>query len=180
MSAALSIAAGERGKLRVFALRPPLSDLADPGAVIDALFAALGVDQLNAADIQIVAIADLEGMSLSAFLHQAYEVPRDQLTRNRALLDGAGGRVALLRSGAFGGRAVTLTLPPDGPARLLAILDEPGPGPVPLKPMTRPETGSMAAPPRPAKSEAAILGRVAMIALLVIFALTFVMILVAR
>lgn len=170
MSAGLTVTSGERGMLRVFALDAELAALPTPEAVTDALFAALGVTMLEAADIQIVTLADLSGLRLTDFLREAYDVPDAQINAHRGLLDAVTGKVALLRSGAFAGQAVTL--PSEGPARLLACLDEPGVGPVPLVPLPFPDAGTLAVPARPARSDAAILGRVAMAALLAIFALT--------
>lgn len=172
------VPAGEYGKLRVIALPTDLAKTLAPPDGWQPLFAALGVDYLQAADIQLVDIAALGEMTLGEFLQEAYEIAPEQLAPVAAQLQAQSGYVVLLRSGAFGGRAQQLVLQ-DG-VHLVAFLSEPGPGPLALGPLPAAgAAGHLAGPARPTPSNAAILGRVATVALLVIFALTALMVWVA-
>ena len=177
-TAPLLVPAGEYGKLRVIALPTDLAHRLAPPADWQLLFAALGVDYLQAADIQLVDIAALGDMTLGDFLQDAYEIGPEQLAPVAAQIQAQSGYVVLLRSGAFGGRAQQMVLQ-DG-VRLVAFLSEPGPGPLAFGPLPAAgAAGHLAGPTRPIPSNAAILGRVATVALLVIFALTALMVWVA-
>jgi hypothetical protein len=183
MTERMEVKEGERGRVRVFAVDLAPSELAafrDPDGDWP-LKAALGADTLDPAHVEAFPVSDLEGLGLSGYLSEGHGIPDDQLADMRARLDAQTGPVMVLTSRAFHGTAQTLT--PRAPLRLLASFTEERP-PVSFAPLpsgdagrTAPSDDSTAAPPR--KSAAAQSGRVAMIALLVLFALAAVVIWVA-
>lgn len=109
-------------------------------------------------------------------------VSRDDLEDEHVVIEGLKGTVLIVGSRAFGGQAQVLT--PRAPVTLVATLNEEK-APVQFEPL--PSAGAQVAPaPEEAteaepkkKSDAAMLGRVAMIALLVLFVLTAVVVWVA-
>ncbi|WP_415401916.1 hypothetical protein [Tateyamaria sp. SN3-11] len=107
----IDIAASEVGVIRVFALSmtdteaKALKD--DPAA----LNMSLGAD-VDAEQVELFPITDLEGVGLVGYLAEGNAVPMDQLTPDRAKLDRVGGWVMILFSRAFGGQAATLTPSP--------------------------------------------------------------------
>lgn len=168
MTAAIKISATEHGKVRVFALDYALAmELAHTGA-IDRLCRALGVDELQEADVQIVQLQDIAEMGLVAFLTEAYGIDADEIAPVAEDLRALKGTVAILRSGAFGGKPVTLKT--GGEARLVATLTEPNPAIPPMTPLTSEAAeGRVAASGGKAKpSDAAMSGRIAMIVLLLL------------
>lgn len=123
MSDPLTIAAGEHGVIRVFALemRPEQAAfLREPGAVDQ----MLGVEGLDPAQIDVIRLADLEDLGLAGYLTEGCGIPEDQIAPDRAKLAALTGYVLVLRSRAFGGRAVRLTPAPG--LRLIASYREPG------------------------------------------------------
>lgn len=161
------VRANEHGKLRVFTLSEDLAAQIDQSGGMDPLFAALGVDRLNAADIQVIALADLDEIGLTGLLKAGYGIARSAYADQSEMLNALTGHVALLRSGAFMGQEVRL--PSDGPARLIACFDEPGAPAAPMTPLrsdgakgTTGDVGTRGARP----SDAAMSGRIAMAVLL--------------
>lgn len=176
MSDQIAITATEAGVVRLFAV-----DL-DP-ADLEAfhrrngrwpLQEALGADLLDPGHVDLIRIGDLEGVGLRGYLEQGMGVSRAELDSAGAVLDGLSGAVLVVGSRAFGGQAQHLTV--RAPLRYLASLHEETP-PVRFDPL--PE-GPPAAPKRRPPSAAAMSGRVAMVALFLMFALTALMIWIAR
>ena len=173
------VRAGERGRVRVFALDYQLSmEIAHIGTY-DRLYRALGVDGLQDEDVQIVDIKALEELGLSGFLTEGYGVSEAEVSQIAETLDALQGKVAVIRSGAFQGAEVTL--PSASEARLVAILGEPEaelPSPVPLESDSA-RAGSVdvhETTSRPPKSDARIGGMVAtaVLVFLAIFVVGFV------
>lgn len=161
------VRANEHGKLRIFALSDDLAAQIETLGTMDPLFAALGVDRLNAADIQVVPVADLDEIGLTGLLTAGYGIGPAEYADHAEMLNALSGHLALLRSGAFMGQEVRL--PADGPARLIACFDEPGAGTPPMTPLrsdsakgTTGDVGTGRARP----SDAAMSGRIAMAVLL--------------
>lgn len=175
MSDRFEVGKGERGIVRLFALDLPEGEAA--GFAGAALEEALGAGGLDAQYVEVFPVADLKGLGLSGYMTEGLGIPAEQIEGDRARLDGLKGHVLVLLSGAFGGRAATLT--PRAPLRWIGTYtEEHAPvtfAPLPSDAAAGEVTGGGAAPP----SRAAISGRVAMVALLVIAALTAVMIWVA-
>jgi hypothetical protein len=170
MTEAAQVLAGERGVVRVFALGYRVSMELAHFEAVDRLKEALGLADLNADDVQIVEIKAIAEMGLSGFLVEAYDVAEDEIATHRDNLDALKGHVAVLRSGAFAGAAATL--PTTGEARLVAVLHEPrmsAPEPMPRYDSA---TGAAGTPQKKPVSDKAMSGRIAMYALLFVFAFT--------
>ncbi|WP_420557975.1 hypothetical protein [Roseovarius sp.] len=143
---------------------------------------ALGAENLDPHYVDMMQIEDLEGYGLSQYLEQGMGVSTDDLEDAHVLIEGLKGSVLVIGSGAFGGQAQVLT--PRAPLRLVATFNE-DKAPVQFDPL--PSAGAQVAPateepdaPEPKKkSDAAMSGRVAMIALIVLFVLTAVVVWVA-
>jgi hypothetical protein len=178
VSDAAHVTAREHGVLRVFHLSYPLSMEAEHMDTSGGLADALGVPALDARDVQIVTLSEIGDMGLAELIRQGYGVSDEDLAPLRARLDALTGKVAILRSGAFGGQPAHLNT--EGGARLVATMHE-GAAPPP-----RITAGSGAhesargtlgtAGGRRAPSNAAMSGRVAMVALVVLFALVALMV----
>ena len=126
----LMIGEGERGIVRVFAVDVPEGE-AERWTNTDSpgwpLPHALGLRALNARDVQVFSRRDLGGLSLADFLQQGYDITDEQLASDRVTLDSAEGVFAVLRSGAFPHRPVSLAL--ERHVRLLGTFAEPSAAP---------------------------------------------------
>ena len=168
----IDIPANDHGQIRVFATDQPL-----PQGVIDRDADALALlfgAEVDPTYVDVVRIADLNGMALTRYIAEGYDLPADPF--GAGALDAATGTVLLLLSRATEGRAVTLT--PAAGLRHVATLSR-------EVELTRHEplpsggaagvTGQTPAP----KSDARIGGMVATVALLVLFLLVLLMIWIA-
>lgn len=103
----LTVAATERGGLRVFALSMNTEQAQllrdDPRAMAS----ALGVD-MDTAQAEVIAIDDLEGVGLVHYLSEGMGVPMERLTDDRPRLAALAGYVLIVLSSAFGGQSVAL------------------------------------------------------------------------
>lgn len=115
----LIVVTHEHGVLRLFTLdmRPEEAKfLREPGAIDQ----VLGVTDLDPAQIDIFPVSDLEDLGLYGYLSEGGGVSVDQLNRNE--LEAIEGWVVVLRSAAFGGRAVELR--PDPRLHLVGLFTE--------------------------------------------------------
>lgn len=115
----LTLSAGERGVIRLFALdmRPEEAKfLREPGAADQ----VLGVSGLDPEQIDVFPVSDLEDLGLYGYLSEGCGVSENQL--DRARLETVDGWVLVLRSAALGGRAATLS--PDPRLRLIGLYTE--------------------------------------------------------
>jgi len=104
----LDVSATEHGVIRLYSLdmRPEEARfLQEPGAVSQ----FLGVETLDMDHVEVFPVADLEELGLDGYLAEGLGVPEDQF--DRAALRARTGWVLMLRSRAFGGRALDLPLP---------------------------------------------------------------------
>jgi len=109
MTDPLTIPAGERGVIRLFALDMPPQQarfLNEPGAAAQ----MLGVADLDPAQIDIINIAELAGVGLGEYLTQGCSVAPGQI--DQTALAAITGHVLLVRSRAFKGLAANLTPSP--------------------------------------------------------------------
>jgi len=123
MTDPLSIAAGEHGVIRVFALemRPEQAAFQrEPGAAEQ----MLGLEGLDPGQIDVIRLADLEDLGLAGYLLDGCGVPEDQIDPDRARLKALKGWVMVMRSRAFGGRACRIVPAPG--VTLIATYREPG------------------------------------------------------
>ena len=173
----MQIPALETGVLRLFSVNLPEPEIVDFAAG-DALRAALGADTLDPAKVEVFPVKDLSDLGLPGYLTEGQGIPEDQVTPMRAQLQALKGHVLILPSTALGDAAQTLR--PKAPLIHIGTFFEDHPpvtfDPLPdesAKPQTpeAPEEG-----PRKQLSDAAIGGRVAMVALLVAFAVAAMMV----
>jgi len=170
----------EHGIVRVFAADAQLAmDIGDSGDY-DLLCRALGIERIDPEQVQQVQTAALADMTVSDFLREGYEVDVAEPQVREALDATAKDDVLLLviRSAAFLDRPVKLIV--DGDVKLIATLREPGVDVV-FKTLPEPNPSEILQDQTAKKtpSDAAMGGRVATIALLVMALLVWVMIKVA-
>ena len=139
---------------------------------------ALGARFLDSDFIEVFDVADLADLGLVGYLTVGNGVAERDVEPYKDLLDGVQGHLVMIVSLAFGGFDQTLS--PQSPLRFLAAFREDKPD---IKFETLPDGGSQGpvedASPKKRPSDAAMGGRVATIALLVMAALVWVMIKIA-
>ena len=164
----ISVTATEAGVVRVFALS--MDDAAAQSLKTgDALAQTFGGAALDATHVEVFALADLGEMSLPDYLIEGAGVQQAALESDRAKLNALSGSVMVIYSSAFGGKALELT--PDRALTLIGSYPQEGTdwtGAIDLStPSALPKTPEGPAKKRP--SDAAMSGRIAMLALLVAF-----------
>ena len=136
---------------------------------------ALGADTLDPDHLELFPVEDLDELGLARYLEEGHGIDADEISEMRQRLGGLSGHVLIVKSRAFGGTAQTLE--PRAPLRLIASFNEDR-APVSFDPLpaegARGTTGG-----KPPPSPAAMSGRVASIALLVLFLLVAVVVWVA-
>lgn len=175
----LTVTATEYGMIRVFRLSEPLFHALETAPDLTPLEKSLGVILAKSADVQLIAADSLKGLGLAPFLAMGYGIDSDALAGAVGLQDATEDNFVVIRSGAFGGAAVTLAETPD--ATLIATLEEEGPAAAKMIPLqSDAATGTLPqAEVKQPKSDARVGGMVATIALLVLFALAGLMIWIA-
>ena len=188
MSEALKVRKNEFGVVRLFTVdaeaegqnkmsaEPEWGE--DPSDPPWPLREALGVDYLDSDFIELFDVADLDELGLAGYMIEGLGIAEDDVAPHRAQLDAIKGLVLIVFSNALGGFETTIR--PKSPLRWVGTFVEDRP-PVQFDPL--PSGGAERPPaPEPEKkrpSDAAMSGRVATVALLVIFALTAVVVWVA-
>ncbi|WP_371225693.1 hypothetical protein [Roseovarius sp. 2305UL8-3] len=170
MSERFEINATERGIVRVFTVDLPEEEIEqfDPAS-------ALGVTSLDPQYAELFPVSDLKGVGLSGYMTEGLGIAEDEL--DKARLDALKGHVLIVLSAAFAGEAVTLT--PKAPLRWIGTYTEER-APVQFEPLPDAAAQGQITPQgKKAPSDAAMSGRVATLALLVIFVLTGIMIWIA-
>ncbi|MDG1182291.1 MAG: hypothetical protein P8N30_06155 [Tateyamaria sp.] len=176
MSVQIKIPANERGIMRVFALSmtdAQAETLRDDPA---ALSAALGA-QVDADKVEVFAVSNLDGVGLVSYLSDGNAVSADQLAPDRAKLEKLGGWVCIVFSQAFRDQATALALSPA--LTLIGTYGEEGTDWRATQTITADAAKPFTAPPETVKkrpSDAAMSGRIATIALIVLGLLTWLMI----
>ncbi|WP_208347400.1 hypothetical protein [Pseudaestuariivita rosea] len=176
MTTQITIPAKEKGVVRIFSVNPPEPfNPADDDAP-QWLLTALGLSHLPEESYELFPIRQLDGIGLSGYLTEGWGISTDELAQLAPQLDALKDHVLLLRPNAFD---TETTLAVQQPVRYVATLQEDRP-PVHFDALP---SGSaelqLAETPQKQPSEAAIMGRVAMVALLVLFALVGLMIWIA-
>ena len=174
----LDIPAKERGRLHLFALNETPSDPPEPPEPDPRPAEILGITDLNPDYAEIVTIKALRPMSLADYLAEGYDIDDSQLAPTRARINALEGHVLVVLSLAFRDQPHSLasganlthvaSLQTEGPdwqssAQVTAESARPGTAPTGKK--------------RP--SDAAMMGRIAMLALLLMFTLTALLIWIA-
>ncbi|MBU2994170.1 hypothetical protein Q4555_07665 [Octadecabacter sp. 1_MG-2023] len=139
---------------------------------------ALGATHLDEDYIEVFDVADLADMGLAQYMITGNGVAESDIEPYRELLDGVSGYVVMVATSAFGG--VEQALAPVAPLRYIAAFKEDGMD-VTFEQLPNPDPQAVLedAPARKKPSDAAMSGRIATVALLVMAALVWVMIKVA-
>lgn len=173
----------EQGVVRLFVLIRPTDMKRGYSPTIEDIAGWLGVKALDAADIQHIWTDDLtEALGLPEMLMDGYGIDPAQVEAALPVIDAVSDLYptvfVFIRSGAFMGRAVTL--PDDSPLTVVEAFTEPG-ADINFEPLPNPDPQAVLAdPPQKKKpSDAAMGGRVATIALLVMGLLVWAMIKIA-
>ena len=176
MSLTIDIPAAERGVIRVFSLS---MDAAEAEALHDdpaALNAALGGD-VDSDFVEVFPLTNLDGVGLVRYLSEGNGVPPDQLAPDRAKLERLSGWVLIVFSSAF--RDAAATLAPAPALRLIGTYGEAQTDWRATQTVTSDAAKPFTSPPQPVKkrpSDAAMSGRVATVALIVLGLLTWLVI----
>lgn len=171
------IPAQERGKLHIFALNMEPQAPPDPPAPDPRPGAFLGVPDLNTDYAEIVEIKSLGDMTLSDYLADGYDIAPEYLAAERARLGALEGHVLIVLSLAFRDQAHTLIL---GAALThIATLQTDGPDWTSRRTLATESAKPGSAPTKKRPSDAAMSGRIAMLALLLMFGLTALLIWIA-
>ena len=170
----LTIDATDHGLIRIFKVTGPAPAGLDEKtpAALQALF---GTDALDPDFVDVVDTRELAGLTLLDYLHQGYDIPDDALS-DPAVRD-LRGLVVLIMSRAARGQGVTLTLAPQVTHR--ATTGDPAHLRVPAPPFGTPSATGTTPGGKAPPSNAAMSGRIATIALLVLFAVVALMVWVA-
>ncbi len=170
----LTIPANDHGAIYVLELNRPAPD----GLVEKtdaAMMAVFGKVVLNTDYVDAITPGILTDMSLADLIKNGYEMPVSE--RDAETMRGLVGTVVLVMSAAFGGDAMTIDLPAD--VRLVTTLREPASMSAPQPIHTKSAKGIVPPSGKKPPSDAAMSGRVATIALLVMFLLVAIMIWIA-
>lgn len=178
MSSKITIPALENGVIRVFALSlseqeaKVLRDTAPADDGSSPLKTALGATRIDPEHVEVFAVADLSEMSLPDYLLEGAGATAAALEKDRGKLAALEGWVLVIYSSAFAGTAQELA--PAASLTLIGTYPQEGTdwsGDMDLR--TRSAAPNQSAPPEtPTKkrpSDAAMSGRIAMLALLVAF-----------
>ncbi|UOA28159.1 hypothetical protein [Pseudosulfitobacter sp. DSM 107133] len=163
----------ERGRLRLFAINKTEDEaraiLAEGTHAIQTL---LGANDLNPDFIELFRVADLGDMGLDDYLHTGYDIPRAQLDPQAGRLRALEGYVLVVLSLAF--RDLHVTLPDTPDLTLIGTFGAPAAEWSTTETITSAAAEPYSGPPKASKpvSDAAMSGRVATVALLVIFLIT--------
>ncbi len=187
MTEALQVRKNERGVVRLFTVDKDAEGAKkisiEPDWEADAddppwpLRDALGVTYLDSDFIELFDVRDLDDLGLTGYMIEGLGIAEADVAQHRAQLEAIKGLVLLVYSSALGGFETTLR--PKSPLRWVGTFVEER-APVTFEQMASDAAqGDVASETKPRPSDAAMSGRVAMVALLVLFALTAVVIWVA-
>ncbi|MEL6915307.1 MAG: hypothetical protein AAFP13_12485 [Pseudomonadota bacterium] len=173
----LSIPAGERGRIRVYALsmtdREGKALAADPAAKA----AALGAADLEADYIDVFPVKNLEGLGLAGYLTEGHGAVAAEVERDKQKLGALSGHVLVVMSKAFGAGGRELALDPR--LTLIGVYGQEGVDYAPVavtSEAAKPTTGTPAKKPM---SDARISGMIATAVLLFLAAFVTIFILLA-
>tara|TARA_R110002126_G_scaffold42962_3_gene123518 strand:+ start:105 stop:644 length:540 start_codon:yes stop_codon:yes gene_type:complete len=163
----------ERGRLRLFAINKTeaeIRSILDEGTY--GIQKLLGANDLNPDYIEVFRVADLGDMGLDDYLHTGYDIPRAQLDPQAGRLRALEGYVLVVLSLAFRDLHVTLPATPD--LTLIGTFGAPAVEWTTSETVTSTSADPYSGPPKASRpvSDAAMSGRVATVALLVIFLIT--------
>lgn len=176
MTQTLTYAALDPSTLHVLAVNDAVPAFDDDAAAQRAYVERLlGQTDMRHSHVDLIAIGTLEEIGLIGFLAEGPGVDEAALAPYRARLEVLSGHVLVLYPGAFADD-VSLTLGPE--LTLIATLTQPQTDWSSTEPLTS-AAATEQTPPKKKPSDAAMSGRIAMLALLVIGFLTWLMIWIA-
>lgn len=108
----LSVAAGERRVVRVFALDLPAGQLAFLREEPDAIADLLGSGPLDPDHVDLIRLRDLDDLGLAGYLIEGCDVDAAELATQRDPIEAPSGHVLVVLSRAFGGEARQLNPKP--------------------------------------------------------------------
>ena len=178
MSDRIDVTATETGVVRVFDvdLTPQEAKAFNQRNGIWPLRDALGAEVLDPGHVDLVQIEDLEGYGLMGYLTDGMGIKPGDIHDHAQVLGALKGTVLIVRSSAFAGQAQSLEV--RAPIRLVATFREDVP-PVTVEKLPGGGAEGTVPPRKSPPSDAAMSGRIATVALLVIFALTALVVWVA-
>ncbi|SLN62892.1 hypothetical protein PSA7680_03316 [Pseudoruegeria aquimaris] len=184
MTAVLTISEHDHKRLYLFAVDAPPEEAealvtrreAQDGGLDWPLPALIGATTLNPEFVEAFDVSELADFGLMQYLHEGGGIPEDQLAPFAEQLNALTGWVVLITSAAFEGTPQELW--PQPPLRLLARFEEESPAPPPPFGLeSQSAEGVLESPPTKKQvSDAAMSGRIAMLMLILMFALTGVVI----
>ncbi len=178
MTSALTLRAGERGMLRLFALDLPRAQAEALRGNAAALARLFGVAALDADGVEVLDLADLDELGLALYLTEGEGLDPSEIAPQQAEIDALTGHALILHSSAARGQALQLV--PDPALRLIGAYVILNP-PVLFEPLPRGGAeGTLAPPARAPKSDARIGGMVATVVLLFLALFTVAFIWMAR
>ena len=171
----------EDGVVRIFLASYQLSMEIGHMGTYDRLYAALGVERLDTDHVQQLQTRILEDLTLQDFLRDGYGISDEELAQYKEALDGVqqdSFLLLIIRSKAFESKPVTLNT--SGEAQLIATLHEPGAS-VSFEALPNPDPEAVleVVPQKKRPSDAAMSGRIATVALLLMALLVWLMIWIA-
>lgn len=171
----------ELGIVRIFLVLDPVRTELANSSTLDALSNDIGATSLDPAHVQLVETRALSDFGLQDLLADGYGIAVEELDAHKQTLDGVQEDdflLAIVRSPAFTVRPVELAI--DASAHLVATLHEPNAN-VSFKPLPNPDPEAVLedAPQKKTPSDAAMGGRIATLALIVMGVLVWLMIKIA-
>ncbi|SLN21683.1 hypothetical protein [Roseisalinus antarcticus] len=163
----------ERGHARIFAVELAGEEAAafdDP----EIIARALGIEDLPHGQYEYFPVSNLDGLGLAGYLTEGLGIATESVRADRARLNAVRGHVLIVLSAGVRGR----TLRPVSPLRWIGTYAEP----VTIAPMEKLRSESaegLIGDPKPRPSDAAMSGRIAMLALLVLLLLVILMVVIA-
>ncbi|MBI1417405.1 MAG: hypothetical protein GC146_09295 [Limimaricola sp.] len=175
MSVLVSIPAGERDKIRVFAMEPPA-----PGSRVLTLVEAaalLECPDLDIGRLDWIALDDLAPLGLALYLVEGQGAQAKQVEPETARLDALKGHVLVVPSAAFRGQAALLR--PDARLALVGTFDVARPA-VQFEPLPAEGAKGVMASPANGGTDRRAMGMVALIALVAMLGFMGLMVWIAR
>lgn len=178
MTDRLDVKAGERGLVRLFALDLPPEALdgfaeGDPSPLQE----ALGAQTLDMAFVEVFPVRNLTGLGLPGYMVDGLGVAEAEVEADRARLEAIEGQVVVVLSRAFGD--VAQSLKPRAPLRWIGTYREET-ATVSFETLpSEAAKGTVGPAGKPAPSDAAVGGRIALVVLVLLFALVGLMIWIA-
>ncbi|MEM1099973.1 MAG: hypothetical protein AAGH73_00390 [Pseudomonadota bacterium] len=173
----LSIPAGERGRIRVYALSMTDKEGRALAAEPAARAAILGAESLDPEYVDVFPVKNLEGLGLVGYLVEGHGAVAAEVERDKQKLSALSGHVLVAMSKAFGKGGMELE--PDPRLTLIGVYGQEGVDYTPVSVTSEAADPSAEAPAKKPMSDARISGMVATAVLLFLAAFVMIFILLA-